>query len=1214
MTAKKDRPALNQQQKSAAFCEKNAVVSAGAGSGKTMVLANRFAWLITEKGLKVDEILTLTFTKKAAAQMYRRIYSQLLEIAEKGGEKAKAARCALDDFYKARIQTLDSYSTSLLKQCASRYGISPDFSIDQTRCYNIALEVSFPYFIKHRRHPAIERLYIDYRPNNIAGDIFADILFNYCQIDTPRDFISDIKKQIKIICIEYDNHSENIKKTLQEIEYHIMKNNEYLPQIIELLNNYKKDNIQFPDSSQIQNYFNKLLNSPAESCIDISESDELQSLLQKLFISLKNIADVRCQYGIKYNNPVKDNIYKLRELMDLFLPVAIYIMQAGLTLSIMSLITETQNIYLQKKRSEGVLTFSDIAKLARTILIEQHDIRQAEKESFKAIMIDEFQDNNELQKDLLFLLAEKPNITNKGVPSADNICDDKLFFVGDEKQSIFRFRGADVSVFNALKTEIKSANLPLKINYRSAPKLIGAFNAVFGGSGYDPKGTASLYTYPSVFAPSNSIPNFEAGYTPLETNPQKNDSGNISFFILNKQAAKLIEDDTLSSDENEARFTAEKIRSLLTKYEPKDIAILFRSRSAQYLYEKHLRLLDIPYTCEQIEDLFYGGLVNDILSVLRLTAHPADSFAYAEMLRSPFAGLSLSGTALCLSLLCEKDKIFKPFDDEPLSHLDETDKEKYSLGQSIYKSICELSETQNISSLVSELWYKAGYRYETEWNSQTNVYKELFDHLFHLAVNADAENTSLANFIYSVESFNTSHDASDSDLPLERPSAVNLMSIHKSKGLEFPVVFLCGCGRRTQYDSSDIVFLSNEAGIVFSSPAPLEIRQIFDKKNNYFWQKAKDETNQKRLAELRRLLYVGMTRAEKELYITGSLDIMNLDETDNFPLLIKNYIEEKCSGKENKIEGDSILNDDTFFGLLLPSIAAHISSEGIKKESCFFNLEEIPIYTEEYIKTQVSKTHSFSNDQKGLNEFIKKAGKCHQHAEVIKTDICLDNHKTPVSLKSEEEQEDDNIPYIDSNFSSFNSNDIFKETDSVLNKYSKNDEEPAEKFNSGSFGTIAHICVEAYLNGEDVIIPSNISGLISPSELDTLIKAGKKLASRFIDSPLGKIAKEAKLRESEFPFRSLIKKKTGEEVFINGTIDLFFEDNEIYHIVDFKTDNREIPTRYTAQMACYYHAVTNLFSLPEKKECRIWLYYLRTGHAIEMTKKVKKFKLEERDF
>jgi ATP-dependent helicase/nuclease subunit A len=143
MEPNKEKIILNSEQQAAAYCDENAVVAAGAGSGKTMVLASRFAWLVTERKYRVREILTLTFTKKAAAQMYRRIYMMLAEIAagdsaapgasaqdaaaQSAGIKGKLAREALEEFVQARIQTLDSYSAAIVRQAANRYGINPDF-------------------------------------------------------------------------------------------------------------------------------------------------------------------------------------------------------------------------------------------------------------------------------------------------------------------------------------------------------------------------------------------------------------------------------------------------------------------------------------------------------------------------------------------------------------------------------------------------------------------------------------------------------------------------------------------------------------------------------------------------------------------------------------------------------------------------------------------------------------------------------------------------------------------------------------------------------------------------------------------------------------------------------------------------------------------------------------------------------------------------------
>jgi len=1219
---------LNNEQKKAAFCTDNAVVAAGAGSGKTLVLANRFVWLLTEKGYRVDEILTLTFTKKAAAQMYRRIYSLVSEIAVKeSGIKAERARIALDDFIHARIQTLDSYSASLVKQCAPRYGISPDFLIDQERCRQLALEVSYPFMISRRHHPAIEKLYSGNRPNDIVHNIFAEILFNYCLIDKPVCFISGIKNQFFTLCEEWKKHSDELKEILNETNKLVLENDSLLPEIVPLMEKYRNGLIIIPEKASLQEYLNKLLDASGELCIDKAQAHPLNDSFIKLLFFLNDIKGLNLQRGKRTCNPVKDNIKKIRTLFIPISSLAVSCIQAGFTISIMPLLEELQEIYLRKKRAEGILTFHDTASLSRTILLEQEDIRQSEKESFKAIMIDEFQDNNELQKDLLFLLAEKPEKSNKVIPPAHDLSPGKLFFVGDEKQSIYLFRGADVSVFRKLKEEIKSLDLPLKINYRSSPALIGAFNAIFGGSSFDPYGKEALCVHSSVFAPSKSslnrtenLPLYEASYAPLEAG--NNGSGNFSICILNKKSGSGNDDDDiqLSSDENEARFTAEKIRILLDerKYTANEIAILLRTRSSQHLFEKHLRLLDIPYACEDINNLFSGGPVNDIMSVLRLAVHPHDSAAYAQMLRSPFAGLSIGGTAVCLSFYLDEtlgSLNYEPFDEKPIEHLDKEDREKYYNGKKIYQLIRQKSGKETICSLVSELWYGEGYRYETEWNKQTAVFREFYDYLFHLAAKADEENQGLASFTDSMSALKASGgQLTEIDIPLERPNAIHLMTIHKSKGLEFPVVFLCGCGKRSHADRCETVYFSDEHGVVLSSPVPDVLRSVSGKRNNFLWQLAGEEAKRKRTAELRRLLYVGMTRAEKELYITGSLDLKDTDEackdesenSGNILHLIKIYTQEKHEDSENFIEGDSIIDNDTFFGLLLPSIVSHIPPR-------FFNIEEIPVYTEEYLKKRTTKTKGVSNDQKGLNEFIKNAESCYEKAKVIKTQIIFDNHISPVSLKTEGSIIEEEKHSADRKYSGEKPHDeVFKKADSLLKKFSQNGEN-SEKFNSLDFGTIAHICTEAHLNGSEPEIPAKISGSLNHKEMDILLEAGKELAICFVNSPLGKTAKSSSLMENEFPFRSFIKNSAGEEIFINGTIDLFFEDNNTIHVVDFKTDTREIPSEHTAQMTCYYKAICDLFA-PEGKECRIWLYYLRTGHAVEMTERSKNFNLEKTAF
>jgi ATP-dependent helicase/nuclease subunit A len=888
------------------------------------------------------------------------------------------------------------------------------------------------------------------------------------------------------------------------------------------------------------------------------------------------------------------------------------------------------------------MTFSDIARLAKTILLEQHDIRQGEKESFNAIMIDEFQDNNELQKDLLYLLAENTTIiTNSAMPTAmptaQNLCPGKLFFVGDEKQSIYRFRGADVSVFRKLRQELGSGELPLKTNYRSSPLLIGAFNAIFGGHEFDPEGNDPLgetteaddTRYPAVFAPdSPELPPYEASFRPLvahRTAPAAaKDMGKLTLCILNKQDSDEVTDgeaDRLSPVENEARYVAERIRALIDgqQYRPDDIAILFRSRVPQRLFEKHLMLLGVPYASEDLNGFFYGSPVNDIMSVLRLAAYPMDRAAYAQMLRSPFAGLSLPGLAICLAVIGDQEKKSgeaqpspQPFGDEPLPLLTEADRARYLQGQKVYRSILGRARTDSVSALVSELWYGEGYRYETEWNPRTAPYRELHDYLFHLAAKADDENQGLATFTDFILSMDRpGQRLSDIEIPMERPGAVRLMTIHKSKGLEFPVVFLCCCDKKGRNDFSDDIFDTGESGLTLNPPLPPEFERAKDVRRNYFWERSLAAEKGKRTAELRRLLYVGMTRAENELYLSGCLGIskfLGIDDApdSDFPLHLKQYAEQKAekAAGNSGINGDSILEGSTFFGLCLNALATHIPEAGFGLPPPFFSIEKIPLYDEHYLRNAEQVGSRFANDQRGLDSFFEIAGPRYKDAAVIETPVVPNRHLAPTALKPMALKPLALSPKIggmpapdfsvSGEYSGDDAADVFGRIEPIIGRYAK-------QFDYGSFGTLAHLCVEALLSGKEAAIPPQMANHLSPTDAEALLEAGKELALRFARSPLGVIAGKTENRHSEFRFRSLIQSAQNGVFFINGTIDLVFEDAEAVHVVDFKTDSGESPGEHVVQMACYYRAVSDLFAAPAKKEIRAWLYYLRSGHAVEVT-------------
>ncbi|MDR1956679.1 MAG: UvrD-helicase domain-containing protein [Treponema sp.] len=1243
---------LNDEQRAAVFCESNAVVAAGAGSGKTLVLASRFAYLVVEKAYQVQEILTLTFTKKAAVEMYQRIYATLSQIASQGsGIAQERAQRAKNDFFHAHIQTLDSYCASLVKQAALRYGIPPDFMVDQKRCRALVLEEALPFLIAHRTHPALEALYYQARPTALARDFFADTLLRYSYLDEPPDFMEEVKGQIRILCQEWEKSTHGISTTLASMGSLLAADTPQDPfraALTRLLAVYtREDGPRFPGAQDIRGYFEALLALPEIERIAAAHVHPVRAQVAACLRFLYDFHTLNLKQG-KRKDPAKESVKAIRKLFKDFSSLAVFCMQGGFLVSYMPLLQEFQTRVLAKKRREGVLTFTDVARLARRMLQDQPDIRAGEQAAFKAIMIDEFQDNNELQKDMLFLLAERPDRQERSIPQAQDLCPGKLFFVGDEKQSIYQFRGADVSVFRRLQQELQGASLSLRKNYRSVSSLIGAFNALFGGSAFDPQGEKPTSCFASVFAPvfalktrdsrsgevPRELPDYEASYLPVcagktaeadTADPPSSVEPRLTIAILDKKSAS--DDDETGTDnreefldphENEACFVAERIHALLHRYQPADIALLFRTHTHQNVYEKQLRMRNIPYTSSGMGNLFTDGPVNDLMAALRLVAYPQDTEAYGVLLRSPLVGLSLRGLIECMAYLKraapDGEGRAEPFQDTLAPLLPEADQPKFLQGQGLYRRIREKAARMTSADLVSELWYTEGYRYETEWHPRTAVYRELYDYLFNLAVQADAQGLSLAGFTDRMRTWQDGEEQLEEEdlaIPLERSGAVRLMTIHKSKGLEFPVVFICGCGNRGRAAiNTGAVYWSREGGIAVNPPLPLECAGMdTDKvKRNFFYEHSLAEVSRKRTAELRRLLYVAMTRAEQELYLTGSLSLGDTEAEAPFPQRVRKAILEKREKIEKgassnhdseagteRIPGDAIIDDDTLFGLLLPAVAARIpdaapESELEEEGPRFFRFEEIPRYTTRE-GMRVGPAPGYSSDAKGLARFLAQMEPLYARARVLHTPVILPTHQAATAYPSPVCGTGSYL--VDPAFAGEAGGDLFQRVDAILHRAAVQAEPGGleeERFTPADFGTLAHACTEAVLRGAQPRMPERLGWHLSATEAETLLAAGTALAERFVASPLGKLASGAALRKSEYRFRTL----TSGGIFIEGTIDLLFETEDAVAVVDFKTDRQENPEEHLSQMIAYYQAACTL----RKKPCLVWLYYLRSGHAV----------------
>ncbi len=1152
---------FDEYQKKAINISQNAVVSAGAGSGKTTVLSERFLQLVQQKHYKVEEILTLTFTKKATVEMSSRIYKVLKKQAPE-----EAA-----NFYKANIKTLDSYCNSVAKMGAHFYGITPDFTQDDSIDSQIK-QLALPFVLKNRDNEAIKTLVNANNFENQVQEIFVNPLIKNSTVAEPINFELTMENQLKVILSAWQNYGK---------------------QMDDLINSLEKSYYDFAGNCNtkyilsIKDFFetNGIIDRP-----DLLEEDIKSYNLKKFSEYLNYLFDIGkiSQTGApKGSEEIKEIHNDIRELSGTISSIIDYISSYKLMVQLLPLLKEFQNQVNNLKRSSGCLTFKDISNLALCILRDHPEIRQIEKEKYKAIMIDEFQDNNSEQRDMLFMLAENLERNEKGVPKVEELCKEKLFFVGDEKQSIYRFRGADVSVFRALSNDFKNGNLEMTTNYRSDLPLIAAFNTIFGGFPYPSANTVvecfdmaqqppvvhevceatTEVSLPCAFFTElkdiSEVPNYEAIYHKVFMPQSKLDSVktlpktqifapkvHFALYDSKKNADFKNNIEYFTEEEAEAEWTAQKIKELIKNgQDPAEIAVLFRGYSLQSLYERTFLRNGIPYNTEVVKGFFSDGPVNDVISFLRLCAYPEDTQPFAQLLRSPLANLEISEINAILSFNA------KPFEGDFSTILDAKSFSRYEHLKSAYEKIKQDAKNKNITELISEIWYELGYRYETMWNSTVSMYSKMYDFLFELARRAENENLSLAAFVDSVEQYKTENSKlEDIDIPIEQQNGVHILTIHKSKGLEYEVVFICGTHKQEKGETNtEATYFSKEYGISINNPEA--------KKLNYFFKLVSDEEQKKRNAELRRLTYVALTRAKKEIYITNG-----------------KYSEIKDS--QELLPGGT-KNPHTIFEILKPIYDFYIQDESNNLKP--FTTEEIePILR----SPSLSVNKNTSENKIQFINLLENSNKILENSKIIQPDAPEQKYISPSKFHIPDDESQNDKQKVE-----FLKDAPFQEINELV--------KDSTNFGFNNFGTIAHAYMEAAINGTEKpnYSQKELLGIEGNEEkLELIEKICSQMQKTFLETEIGKQAKNSTWKKTEFEFRGKIGTK-----IIKGIIDLVFKnENGTYTIVDYKTNQTIDSEIYKGQLSCYKQIIIDMLNIKNSNDINCYLYYLRFGKFVEV--------------
>jgi ATP-dependent helicase/nuclease subunit A len=1172
---------LNKKQLDAVRVQTNAVVSAGAGSGKTSVIAARYAWLVMEKKIPVEEILTLTFTNKAVNEMYSRIYSTL--AAQRDNPEA---RKAVAFFNRANILTLDSFCTGVARLAARRYGVCPDFACDPEALRTLAINSALPFALDKRENRGLRTLLGDGKIQTLAEELFAGTVLASGSLAAPLDFQAIWEKQRNEV-------SRVWGKTAKDAV-------ELTAIMLPFLEAVKKPGDQFDDA------FRKGASAPPFPDIPalLAEQDSggaERTRVREFFSFLDLFCSISFSGALNPGKKIiRENRDALREIRERLESLALFALSAGTIRDIFSLLEEYQRDFHQKKRELGILTFRDIAELAVDALIRFPDLRQFYKRSFSAIMIDEFQDNNELQRDLIFLLAEDEKYQEPGVPGLPKLNPQKVIFVGDEKQSIYRFRGADVSVFRKLSDSFLqsgdsegsgAAVISLDKNYRSRPTLIRAFNYFFGGiSPGGKKEGASVF-----LKDQKNIPGFEARYEEIFSGlgePAADDIKNPPLHFCFLDADQIPPDDPsgLSGGDLEAAYIAMKIREMVDQGCPiqtrsgngtgtrrcgyGDVAVLLRTLGRQILLEKQFQNFGIPYSTDDPAGLFSDAPINDLFNFLRVLAYPHDKAAYAALIRSPFCGLSDMVLTVCML-----DTSGIPFNEELEKDIPEEEREAFRKSRELYQSLLREAGERSTAELLTRLWYEEGYRYETLWSPSSRIYGELFDLFFELARRSEQRGQSLAEFLDDfAELIKNEERIKELRIPAEREGGVRIMSIHKSKGLEFPVVFIPECQSALRPErGGETVFFSGDWGLSFKLPGAEELS---GEVKNYFYLLSRDEERQKAVAELRRLLYVAMTRAESRLFLSAVLPPRTGDERKAWKGPEKDpdasWIPERLAGlREQKKDHSSLPG---FLDLLLPVLNAGDNS--------LYTLEAIPVYSRaELSQVYVSGRREKSPD--AADATAKAASARYTQSPQVppprppapRFNASALRYAPPDTLPAAPPPRTD-------------SGDI----DSIL---------LAAKLEPAEFGTIVHAYLENPGHAGKNRIPPRFLARLSGGAAEAVDAAAREMAENFFASDLGRRSAAGANRESEYPILTMIN--TGKEkIPVQGKIDLLFESEGAVWVVDFKTDRTEEPERHLAQLAVYSRAAADIFGKP----ARAWIFFLRSGNARELTADLEKVKLE----
>jgi ATP-dependent helicase/nuclease subunit A len=842
--------------------QSNLIVVAGAGSGKTRVLVERYLTLLEKNPTwSINALVAITFTREAALEMRNRVRQDLEERAQKAENRTLWAN-HLAQMDSARITTIHGLCADILRANAAEAGIDPRFEVlEPVESINLLSDV------------------IDIVLQDLANDDADDSAALFTEYDMSA--IRDVLSNADILSMPIGDPPSNAQTLFQQWQA------EWEHNVLTAVDALRTDE-QFHELSQWQPQGGTIPIEDKLGAIFV-EIDDLLPILydsdaNQAVLVIQQILDaINLRYGSQKNwgskevvNEAKDVLREIRAYLEQLLeqigtkPAALDQRAAQLTIWWYHLVLRVRQAYQAAKAENSYLDFNDLESLTANLLHTKPSVSKRYRGAeFKRLLVDEFQDTNQDQWQIVQSLTDLDN-------------DVALFVVGDLKQSIYGFRGADVSVFNNVRRVISALphgeKLSLSRSFRSHPGLINSFNKLF----------EQILTH----NPASPVAKYEIEFDEAMdahrdalSDEAKQHYGSIELLLLN--TSNLPEDESINSQERrmwEAYEIAQRLKQLKQQgapildkktdqyrgFEYGDAAILFQSTSHITLYETVLKSQDIPFVTIAGRGYYNRQEVWDVLNLLKSLHNPADNLSLAAALRSPMFAFS-DDMLLALRLLLKEND-----DRQPLNLWDALDAtsiptlntDQFALvkrARAILYDLHHIAGRVTISELLRKALAKTGYLAVLTGLPNGARLRRNVEKLLDIAQSSGK--VALGSFSAYLSDL-SAREVREGEAMLETQGVMRLMTVHASKGLEFPIVILADASWNGGNNRKPpLMYDVENQRLACTVWNPEDRKQV----GSYPYQYATILEDYKVAAEKKRLLYVAATRARDSLIISGEL-------------------------------------------------------------------------------------------------------------------------------------------------------------------------------------------------------------------------------------------------------------------------------------------------------------------------------------------------------